>query len=146
MEQGIILNGRERQFEQLPNEERHLTATATSLRFQMRHARHRHIVGEVEGAVPGLVAKEAAGTEPEGAEFPTVFVNLFCAAQEQLTTRKESAVVIEIMNVDLESAAPHLLQESLWNRIPVLWHDLKRRPDARRLVEIHELRAEIPAG
>src|SRR5437763_16559623 len=117
MEQGIILNGRERQFEQLPNEERHLTATATSLRFQMGHARHRHIVGEGEGAVPGLVAKEAAGTEPERAEFPTVSVKLFCAGREQLTTRKESAVGVESMNVGLEPADPEPTQPPSGNGI-----------------------------
>jgi len=44
VEQGIILDRRERELENLPNEERHQAATAPSLRIRMRYAGHGQIV------------------------------------------------------------------------------------------------------
>src|SRR5437667_6946394 len=125
VEQGVVLGGRERELEDPAQEKGHQAAAAAPLRLQVPDARHRHVVGEVESVVPGLVAIEPARAEPERAEFSSVFINTLCPTEKGLTIRKESPIVIEVVDVDLEPATPHLFEEGLGNRIPILRYDLE---------------------
>src|SRR5207253_9720355 len=63
VEQGIILDRRERKLEDPPDEERHQAATAASLSIQMRYTRDGHVVGKLQGALPSRGSIERAGTE-----------------------------------------------------------------------------------
>src|SRR5258708_2496033 len=103
VEQGIVLDGRDRELEDPPDEERHYATAATTLRIQVRDARHRHIVGEVKRVVPGLVAIESSRAKPECAEFLAVLIDALHPAEEDVMPLKEAPVMIEVVDVDLES-------------------------------------------
>src|SRR5439155_22335483 len=104
-------------------EEGHEAAATTPLRVQVRDAGHRHVVGEVEGAVPGLIAIQRSRAEPQGAEFAAVLIDALRQAEEDLAAFKEPTVVIEVVDVDLEPAVAHLGEERIRNRISVLRND-----------------------
>ncbi len=75
MEKGIILNGGERELQNIPHEVRHDSATTTSLRLKMSHIRHRHVVGKLKGIVPIKITIHAAGAESSSSVFSYVVVN-----------------------------------------------------------------------
>src|SRR2546425_180211 len=129
MEQGVVLNGRERQLQKLSDEKRSLTATTASLRLKMRHARHGHVVREVERIIPILIPIERARAEAERAILLAILVDPFNPPREFLATREESTVMVQVVNVDLEPATTDLFEEPGRDRIALLRHDLEGRLD-----------------
>src|SRR5205807_4248344 len=144
--QGIILDRRERKLEDPPDEERHQAATATSLSIQMRYARQGHVVGKLQGTIPGLVSIERAGTETECTISPCISIDPLSAAQECFPAGEELAVMVQVVDVDLEPAIADLLEETFGDWVSFLRHDLEGGLDPRRIIQIHHVRAEIPAG
>src|SRR2546426_817977 len=111
MEQGIVLNGRERQLQYLPDEKRCLTTTAASLRLEMRHARHGHVIRKLQRVIPLLIPIESARAKAERAIVPAILVDPLNPPREFLATREESTVMVQVVNVDLEPTMTDLFEE-----------------------------------
>src|SRR5947207_637742 len=125
VEQRIILDRRERKLQDPPDKEGHEAATTAALRVQMRGARHGHVVGKLQGVIPILVSIEPARTKAECPISPAICIDPLDPAEECVMPREELAVVVEVMDVDLEAAISDLLEEPFSDRITFLRHDLE---------------------
>src|SRR5438128_12437365 len=54
--------------------------------------------------------------------------------------------MVQVVDVDLEPAISDLLEEALGDGVSFLRYDLEGGLDPRRIIQIHPLRAEIPAS
>ena len=54
--------------------------------------------------------------------------------------------MVQVVDVDLEPAISDLLEEALGDGVSFLRYDLEGGLDPRRIIQIHHLRAEIPAS
>src|SRR5205085_485758 len=104
VEQRVILRERKRQLEDLADEVRHHRAAAAALGLEVRDVRHGHVEGELERVEPLLFAIHRPGSEAAAAEAPGVSVDLGRTLQERLAALKEISIVIEVVEIDLETA------------------------------------------
>src|ERR1043166_6521671 len=88
-------------------------------------SRDRHVVREVEVVQPCLVPIERARSETGGAELFAVGINRRRRGVECLATGEQLAGMIQIVDIDLESASADLVEKTARNGIPPLRHDLK---------------------
>src|SRR5438445_8362581 len=112
----------------------------------MPYAWEGHVVGKLQGAMPGRVSVERARTETECAISPCISIDPLSSAQEFSPAGEELAVMVQVVDVDLEPAISDLLEEALGDWVAFLRHDLEGGLDPRRIIQIHHVRAEIPAG
>src|SRR5262249_52437828 len=77
---------------------------------------------------------------------PAIFVDLRSSFEELLPAVVELSVVIQIVNIYFEASSSKARTKSLRFAVALFWNDLERRLDATRVVEIHELVAEVPAS
>src|SRR5262245_835123 len=94
VKQGIVLDRRERELDDLSDKKRHHTATATPLGLQMRDTRHGHVVGKFQSAIPRLVPIEPTRSKPAGAIFPSIRIDALDPPQKASVAGEESAVMV----------------------------------------------------
>src|SRR5438552_3705442 len=87
---------------------------------------------------------ENSRAKPERAVFSRIVVNTLNLAQELGAAGEKTTIVVQIVDVELKAACSDLVEQGARYRIPLLWHNLKRRSDPGRFVQIHQGRAEIP--
>src|SRR6266403_5118294 len=146
VEEGIILRGRQRELEDVTDEERHHRAAASSLSLQVADIGHRHVVGKVEQLEPVGIPIQRARTESESAKLSPPVIDSFGALREAFAVREEAAIVVQIVDVDLEAAGANAVEEARRDRVTPFRYELKRRFDPEGIVEIHESRAKVSPG
>src|SRR5207244_10457042 len=82
--------------------------------------------------------------KPERAICSRMLVNTLNPAQKLGVAGEQTTIVVQIVDVELKAACSDLLEQGARYRIPLLWHNLKRRSDPGRFVQVHQSRAEIP--
>jgi hypothetical protein len=112
----------------------------------MRDARTGHVIRKLQGAIPGRVPIERARAEAERAICPPIPIDPFSSVQEYVVVGKQLTVMIQVVDVDLEPTISNLFEEPVRDWIPFLRHDLEGGLDPDRIIQIHELRADIPTG
>src|SRR3989441_11652102 len=112
----------------------------------MGYAREGHVVGKLQGAIPSRVSIERARTETERTISPCISIDPLSAAQEFFPAGEEVAVMVQVVDVDLEPAIGDLLEEALVDLVAFLRHELVRGVDPCRLIQIHHGRPAILAG
>ena len=70
----------------------------------------------------------------QGIQFP---------GEESLPVLKQVAIVIEILNIELETTFADALRQIIRNAVLLLWNDLKGSPDVILFVQIHQPWNEI---
>ena len=104
VEEGVILDGRDRDLEDVADEIGHDGAAAAVLGIEMGDVGHGHVEGAVEGVVPDLFAvKDSA--EAFGAVLAAIGIDFFGAFEELLAVLVEMAVVVEVVDDDFEAAS-----------------------------------------
>src|SRR5256712_2152020 len=112
----------------------------------MGYAREGHVVGKLQGTIPSRVSIERARTETECTISSCISIDPLGAVQEYFPAGEEVAVMVQVVDVDLEPAISDLLEEALGDGVAFLRYDLEGGLDPRRIIQIHHLRAEIPAS
>src|SRR6266403_3766356 len=143
VEEGIILGGRQRELEDVTDKERHHRAAASSLSLQVFNTGHRHVVGEVEQLEPVGIPIQGARTESKSAKLSPPVIDAFGALLEAFVVREEAAIVVQIVDVDLEPAGANAVEETRSDGVTPFRYELKRRLDPEGIVEIHESRAKV---
>src|SRR5215469_736538 len=145
VEQSVILNRCYRKLQHVSDKKRHHCTAATWLGIQRRYVGKRHIICKIERVVPFRFTVEHSRAEACRAEFASILINDFGAAQKLLLVVKEPAVVVQILDNDFKSAALYGLQQILGDFIALFRDHSESRFDSESLVQIHERRAKISA-
>src|ERR1044071_656483 len=104
MKQRIILNGCQRHFDDLADEIRHDRAATTTLWFKMRDIGDRHVERDIQLFEPFLLAQHGAGTKTLGLQPAQVPVDLCCALGKLLSVVEKITVVVQVVEIGLESS------------------------------------------
>src|SRR5881296_4610713 len=100
----------------------------------MGYAWEGHVVGKLQGAIPSRVSIERARTETERTISSCISIDPLSAAQEFFPTGEEVAVMVQVVDVDLEPAISDLLEEALGDGVSFLRHNLEGgRSEERRV-------------
>src|ERR1700722_16957321 len=145
MKQGVILRGRNGNLESLAKEIRHYGAASASLGIKMRDIWDRHIEIELKRIVPLQIPVKHSRPKTRGAVGLPVLIDSPRPLPELRGIAKEIAVVVKILNINFEAALANRLKESFGDPVPPLRHNLKRRLNAERFIDTHQLGTEIPS-
>src|ERR1700678_244228 len=145
LKERIILTGRQRYLQYFADEIGENGATTSTLRLKMSHVGHGHVVGHFISVVPIQVAIHHSRAETVGGEFFYVTINFLGPLQEQLALLIELAIVIEVVDVEFESAATDEGNVFVGNFVALFRDNLERCANAMRFVEINELAGKVPA-
>src|ERR1700733_16022165 len=129
MNQGVVLRGRQRQLKDITYEVRHYRAAATSLRLQVGHIGHRHVVGKLKRIIPSEIAIHRASTEAARIVLMNVAVNRCRSPKKLSTLQVQTPIVIQVVNIELESPLLDFQDVLFRNVIAFFGYHLKRSPD-----------------
>src|SRR5580704_7194477 len=102
----------------------------------MRYVWHGHVVGKLVRVVPIEIAIHDSRPKSLRAEFLDVVINLLGALEEQSTLLVQLPVVIQVVYVELKSAASHVPHIFIGNFVTFFWNYLERGPDSIRMIKI----------
>src|SRR5437899_11499855 len=105
-----------------------------------------HVIGKVESPVPVEVSIENSGTKASGSILSAVSIDSFGAAQESFAIAEQMAVVVQVVDGDFKPSVPNPVEETLRHRVLPFRYDLERGFDPGSIVQIHQMRAEVPAA
>src|SRR5262249_6169897 len=130
------------------DQERKDRAHSVGLRLERIVLEGRGVVLDVQLLEPLEIVAHEAGTEANGVPGFQVLIDSSGLLPERLVRRVELAVVMKIVDTDLE---PLILQETTQRprqRVLALGHKVERRPEAETHLELGELTAsrESPAS
>ncbi len=130
VEQRVVLDGRQRQLQDIADEIRHHRAASAALRLEMRGVRNRHVVRKLKGVEPRLLAVHRARAEAIAAEFARVVVDALGLAQERVLVGKQAPIVIQVVQIDFETTPAQLRRSTPPHFFAALGDELKCRLDA----------------
>src|SRR5262249_54395956 len=110
---------------------------------QMSHVGHRHVIRKLERVEPSLLSVHRAGAESLAAKRASVAVDAWRSFEELFFALEEATVMVQVVDVYLESSGSQTVGERARNRVPQLGNELKRGLHVECIVEIHQLAAEI---
>ena len=125
MEQCVILDGRDRQFNEVADKEGHNGAAAVRLQIKSPDAGYRHVIVELQILKPFLVSVQRAGAEPGRRELRRVGIYPLHATLKGLSIVKSAAIMVQIMNVYFKAAGADAFKEALGDVVTLFRHDLK---------------------
>ena len=137
MKDRIILAGGQRQFEYLAYEKWEDRATPAAFRFQMGNAGERHIVGKLISIIPIERPVHGSRTKSLCVVFMPVTVNFARPAEKLLAFPVEIPVVIQVVDIELESPLADSLNIFVGHFITIFRNNLERRFDPVGIIEIH---------
>src|SRR3974390_2240326 len=100
MEQHVVLHGRERQLEQVPDEVGHDRTAAAALRIKMRDIGNRHVEREIEILVPLRPPIQNSGPKSGRSVLFAIAIDRGSAASKFFPVIKKSTVVIQVLDAD----------------------------------------------
>jgi len=146
VEKSVVLSGNDRNFQNFSDEVRLGGAAATALGIEVADVGNGHVVGIIKEFVPVEIAIKNAGAVADRAELAAVFVDAGDAAKKFFAVAEQVAIMIEVVDVNLETAVAEALQIFVGDIVAAFRDDLKGTLDAEGVVKIHEFGAEVAAG
>src|SRR5713226_325329 len=112
MEQHIVLNGSDRNFEDISNEIGYDRAAATVLRIKVRDIGNRHVEGKLECVIPFGVSVEHRSPESLVTILALIAIIDFRTTQEFFLVIKEPAVMVKVLDYKLKSTILHRFEKT----------------------------------
>src|SRR5262245_48592622 len=146
LKERVVLRGRQRQLDHFARKKWKHGAAAAALSLEVPHIGNRHVVRKIERLQPFEIAIQGSRTEAGCAEAPPVHVDAPGPPDELVAIHEQPTVVIQIVDIYLASTPADGVEKSLRHLVTTLGHDLKRRSDTERLVDIDQPLAEVPSS
>ena len=123
-----------------------VTESLGALRLKVGHVGDGHVEFKIQRVEPLLVTIHNSGAEAAGSELFAVPINCGDPLHESRLVDEQQSVVIKVVHIHFKTAGANAVKIGGGDFIPLLRNDLKGRLEAARIVQIHELRTEVPAN
>ena len=131
----VVLDERDRQLDQVVEEEREDRAAAAGLRLERVGVRERAVVEHAEARHPLGVAVGDRRAPPDRLPLGEVLVDLGKRPLERLLVAPQLPVVMDAVQADLAAVGAQLLEEAVRDRV-VLGDEVPRRDDPVRALHL----------